>query len=180
MSRKKEVVIPKKIVVLIILIIVIGLIVVCNITLKNNKNKADNNTVSELDISKYKDYEVPVAYYYYGIQNKNFDVFLKAYPEFMNIKDQFTADDLNNFYTTYKDECGDNIKISYEIGEEVHYTQEQLTELVNYISANYNQEINITDAYVINITEKYTGDKQTVESKKTQIVFQFNGQWFSL
>ena len=81
------------------------------------------------------------AYYYYGIQNKNFDVFLKAYPEFMGISSQFSADDLNNFYETYKDECGENIKIDYEIGDAVQYTEEQLADLENYINSKFNKLI---------------------------------------
>jgi hypothetical protein len=98
----------------------------------------------------------------------------------MGISSQFSADDLNNFYETYKDECGENIKIDYEIGDAVQYTEEQLADLENYLKANYQQEIQVSQAYTVNITEKYTGDKQTIESKKTQVVFQFNGQWYSL
>lgn len=179
MSRRKEVNIPKKLIILILLIIIIALVFICKSIVTKNKS-LNNNTVAGLDISKYKDYEVPIAYYYYGIQNKNFDVFLKAYPEFMGISSQFSADDLNNFYETYKDECGENIKINYEIGDAVQYTEEQLADLENYLKANYQQEIQVSQAYTVNITEKYTGDKQTIESKKTQIVFQFNGQWYSL
>ena len=96
MSRKKEVNVPKKLIILILLIIIIALVFICKSIVTKNKS-LNNNTVAGLDISKYKDYEVPIAYYYYGIQNKNFDVFLKAYPEFMGISSQFSANDLNNF-----------------------------------------------------------------------------------
>ena len=76
MSRKKEVNVPKKLIILILLIIIIALVFICKSIVTKNKS-LNNNTVAGLDISKYKDYEVPIAYYYYGIQNKNFDVFLK-------------------------------------------------------------------------------------------------------
>lgn len=179
MSRKKEINISKKLIVLIVLIIIIVLVFICKPTVTKNKTP-DNNTAANLDVSKYKDYEVPIVYYYNGIQNRNFDMFLKAYPDFMEVSSQISSDNLNNFYETYKKECGENIRLEYNIGDATEYTKEQLTDLEKYLKNNYKQDIHVSRAYTINIIEKYTGDKQTIESKKNQIVFQFNGQWYSL
>lgn len=181
MARRKQIVnIPKKLILLIIICIVIAVIFICKGILKKDNSNNNSNTNIELNISDYKDYELPVAYYYNGLQNRNFETFLKAYPDFMGISSQFSANDLNNYYEQYKEECGENVTLSYEIGEAVSYAPSEIEDLKKNFKTNYGVDIDISEAYIINVKVKYTGDKNTVESNKKHTVFKYNGQWYSL
>ena len=107
--KKKEILIPKTVILLIFIILVVTLTLLFK-SIAFSKKTIDSG-FEGLDISKSKNYEIPISYYYYGIQNKNLDAFLKAYPEFMNVKNRFSQNDFDKFYDVFKDECGENINL---------------------------------------------------------------------
>lgn len=111
--KKKEILIPKTVILLIFIILVVTLTLLFK-SIAFSKKTIDSG-FEGLDISKSKNYEIPISYYYYGIQNKNLDAFLKAYPEFMNVKNRFSQNDFDKFYDVFKDECGENINLTYKI-----------------------------------------------------------------
>ena len=91
--KKKEILIPKTVILLIFIILVVTLTLLFK-SIAFSKKTIDSG-FEGLDISKSKNYEIPISYYYYGIQNKNLDAFLKAYPEFMNVKNRFSQNDFD-------------------------------------------------------------------------------------
>ena len=170
MSEKKTLNISKKLIAIIAICIIVIVILICRAIL--NKNPVDT--------SENEDYKLPVEYYYSGIQNRDFETFLKAYPEFMQIDSMITAEDLNNYYEQYKDECGENISMSYEIDEAVAYSAEELQELVNEINTMYKTDVNFTEAYKVNVKTTYSGDENSVEKNTEHTVVKYNDQWYSL
>ena len=178
--RKKQIRIPKIVLMLIFIAVIIVVIVMCKNILQKNKNNNNLNTNVELNTSNYKDYELPVAYYYNGIQNKNFETFIKAYPDFMQIGSQFSAEDLNNYYEQNKDVCGENITLSYEIGDAISYSANEIENLKADFKTNYGINVDLSEAYSVNVKVKYSGDKSSIESNRKHTVFKYNGQWYSL
>ena len=174
--KKKEILIPKTVILLIFIILVVTLTLLFK-SIAFSKKTIDSG-LEGLDISKSKNYEIPISYYYYGIQNKNLDAFLKAYPEFMNVKNRFSQNDFDKFYDVFKDECGENINLTYKITNVTQCSESQLAELENYFKENYMVDVKPDSAYAVNITETFSGDKKEVETLKTQTIFQYNGNWY--
>ena len=84
----------------------------------------------------------------------------------------------DKFYDVFKDECGENINLTYKITNVTQCSESQLAELENYFKENYMVDVKPDSAYAVNITETFSGDKKEVETLKTQTIFQYNGNWY--
>ena len=170
-QEKHNINISKKLIILIIAIIIAIVIFICWRILNNTSN---------INISDNEDYKVPITNIYNAIQNKDLEIYLKTYPEFMQVSSMITAEDLNNYYDQYKNECGENITMTYEIGESEACSEEKLQEIENEINTLYRTNVDFTEAYKVNVKTTYTGDANSIERNTEHTVVKYNDQWYSL
>ena len=51
---------------------------------------------------------------------------------------------------------------------------------VSDFKTNYGFDIDLLEAYNVNVKVKYSGDKSSIESNIKHTVFKYNGQWYSI
>lgn len=137
-------------------------------------------------------YEAPLKNYMEGLKNRDINLVLQSFPEFMQT---FTQADLDSIYANYEAIYGSNVTMEYKLGDSVKIKeQKDLDILASQIKEYYPNagDIQITAAYIINVELSIWGDgvqkEQTTEgenatsNKKTDAqdfyVYQYNGNWY--
>lgn len=175
----------------ILTILLIIFVSVCTFT--GCGKKEDNN-----DEQAYKE---PIINYFDGLKEKNLDKVLSAFPDFMGMSKNITMTEIDELYTYYEKQYGNNINISYEFGDAVALGEEELKELEDEAKSAYPEagDIDFTAGYTVTIkvtvsgsgaTEKVNEDgseennennnggnaaTDTVENQMYSI--QYNGKW---
>lgn len=141
------------------------------------------------DADKDNAYKEPLELYFSGIQERNLEKVLQAFPDFMNMGSMLTQQDIDVFYENYESELGPNITISYSFGEPVRYEGDDLEDFKAEIVAvndNVNKD-DITDAYFVPVTMVVKGDgiegsdvenSTSVEDKVSYYSFKYQGKWY--
>ncbi len=145
-------------------IIIINL---CMLTACGKKENNQNQDVSE-DV-----YLQPIKDYLDGIKNKDIAQILKAYPDFMNMSNVITVENIDDVYKAYEKQFGANIKIEYSIGKATKVKDEDLGNIKAKLQQLYpnSGEINIPRAYVVTVVLTITGDgipKENNEQANTE------------
>lgn len=139
-------------------------------------------------------YESPLKNYMEGLKNRDINLVLQAFPEFMQT---FTQADLDSIYANYEAMYGSNVKMEYNLGDSVKIKeQKDLDILASQIREYYPNagDIQVTAAYIITVELSVSGDgvdnnqsaegenKEVVSNKKTDsqdfYVYQYNGNWY--
>lgn len=166
---------------------------------KENKNQTNNDE---------KAYVQPITDYFEGIKNKELSRILKAFPDFMQMSEKITDEEINDLYKQYESIYGANIKIEYSVGDATALGEDEINDLEdNLLSIYTDQEnIDITAAYIIPVTVTITGDgivsdssnensenkeeNSTIETdaedsnesdnkeQEDMYVIQYNGNWY--
>ena len=174
---------------LVITIVLSSVFVLTGCGKKNKENKDE----------QVQAYLQPLKDYFDGIKNKDINLVLKAFPDFMNMSTKITEDDINDLYSQYESLYGANIKIEYTFGEAIALGEEELSDLENEIVATYTdlQTIDITAGYTVPVKVTVTGDGiQSTENSENaddanknensntnteddeMYVLQYNGNWY--
>lgn len=140
---------------LVVLMIVSTIIVLTGCGKKDNKNNENNELA----------YQEPIKNYFDGIKNRNIAQVIKAFPEFMEMQNNITENDINDLYSQYEELYGKNINIDYTFGEATTIGEEEITELENQIKEVYQNanDINITSGYTVPVEVTVTGDGVKIE-----------------
>lgn len=140
-------------------------------------------------------YEAPLKNYMEGLKNRDINLVLQAFPEFMQT---FTQADLDSIYANYEAMYGSNIIMEYKLGDSVKVKeQKDLDILASQIREYYPDagDIQVTAAYIITVELSISGDgvanEQTAEgedkettanNKKTDsqdfYVYRYNDNWY--
>ena len=149
------------------------------------KNNENNNQNPDAYLQPLKDYMD-------GIINKDPNQVLKAFPEFMNRKENITVDTINEMYTQYESLYGANIKFEYEFEQATKLEEADISALEEQIKGYYTDitEIDITEAYIVPLKLTVSGDgiKEESENQTEQnsshtdttdfYVFKYNDNWY--
>ncbi len=140
---------------LVVLMIVSTIIVLTGCGKKDNKNNENNELA----------YQEPIKNYFDGIKNRNISQVIKAFPEFMEMQNNITENDINDLYNQYEELYGKNINIDYTFGEATTIGEEEITELENQIKEVYQNanDIKITSGYTVPVEVTVTGDGVKIE-----------------
>lgn len=174
----------KKLLVFVVIISSIFLLTGCG---KNNNS--ENNTETDAYLQPLKDYMD-------GLKNKDVNLTLKAFPEFMNKDQEITIENINEMYTQYESLYGANIQLDYEFGTSTKLEESEIFALEEQIKGYYTemQEIDITEAYIVPLKLTVSGDgikdeNTTTEENQTGerasktdttdfYVYKYNGAWY--
>lgn len=119
--------------------------------------------------------------YFEAINDRDFDDYLNCFPaeikaELKNDRDEANCSKeeyMNKLISVYEDDCGDNIVISFKFGK--------ITELEEYnmdaYKAKYGSVPNISEAYVVALTETFNGSKGTKDEQCYCFVGKVRGKW---
>ena len=150
-------------------------------------------------------YLEPLNNYFQGIQNKDAEQILKAFPDFMDMTSRITSEDIDDLYDSYKYLYGENIKFDYSFGEAIAIEESELSEIEEQISAMYEDagDIDFTAGYSVPVTITISGDgvvnsdveenleeeseddtNQELSNSGTEedemYVFEYNGNWYTM
>lgn len=126
-------------------------------------NNTENNTETDAYLQPLKDYMD-------GLKNKDVNVALKAFPEFMKKNEEITIENINEMYAQYESLYGANIQLDYEFGSSTKLEESEITALEEQIKGYYTdvQEIDITEAYIVPLKLTVSGDGIKDENNTTE------------
>lgn len=159
----------KIIALLLILVLSIGMLTGCGDTDKEKEEKEE----------KAAAYEEPVKNYIEGMEEANAEKFLKAFPEFITeyMKDIFTDEMLEEALVELEDEYGKNLEMNFEIKGKEEVSEDELTEQEEDIKTNYDEEVDITKGYELQIDLTIKGDDSEETDTDTLTVYEIDGKW---
>mgnify|MGYP004533886879 CR=1 FL=1 len=156
---------------------------------KENKKNNENTELA---------YEEPLKDYFDGIKNRDIGSILKAFPDFMEMSNNITENDINDLYSQYEELYGSNIKIDYELGTATNISEEDIADLKEQIKEIYQDlgDVDITEGYTVPVTVTITGDGNTENTNEESsennednnsnknveennfYVLKYNGNWY--
>lgn len=136
-------------------------------------------------------FKEPISNYFDGIKNRDVNVIYKAFPSFMEMEKNITADDVNELYRQYESLYGANIRINYEIGEATKVEEEEVKQIQEDLINVYKEKadkIEVTEGYIVPVKVTITGDglapaegeeqKEASNVQESDLqVFCINGTW---
>lgn len=152
----------------------------CNKTDSNNNSAgtAENSSVADNlestgDSTEYdklvESFTPLVDSYYNSIMNKDYDEFSSVFPEFYLKalenesgigKDGYTGKDfMQNNYDWYVNQYGDDFDYAYEFGDIARIMPDSIEECKASIKQYLDADVDIEEAYAVNVQEKVTGSK---------------------
>lgn len=137
-------------------IILVILMIISSVFVFSGCGKKDENNQETVEEA----YLQPLKNYFDGVKNKDVNQILKAFPDFMDMANKVTPEEIDSLYKQYEIMYGANIKIDYSFGEATALVEEDLSELESELSTMYNKEenIDITAGYLVPVTVTITGD----------------------
>jgi hypothetical protein len=131
-------------------------------------------------------YNKPIKYMVKGMQNGDFDLMMKAYPDFM--KDQieeslaYYSDDINDFMkeymNTFKEQYGDNFVVTYKIVDKEKLDSSDVESLEEEIEYTYDEKINIDEIYELDVELSIKGSDGEDSDTSTFTVFKVGSKWY--
>lgn len=152
----------------------------CSKTDSNNNSAgtAENSSVADSlestgDSTEYdklvESFTPLVDSYYNSIMNKDYDEFSSVFPEFYLKalenesgigKDGYTGKDfMQNNYDWYVNQYGDDFDYAYEFGDIARIMPDSIEECKASIKQYLDADVDIEEAYAVNVQEKVTGSK---------------------
>lgn len=116
------------------------------------------------------EYSAPIKNYMEGIKSKNIDQIKSAFPEFKNKSTDITSDDVDDLYRSLEETFGANVNIEYTIGDGTTISDDEINDIEEDLEATYPDagEIEITKAYLVPVTIKFSGDKTRQSNDKAE------------
>lgn len=131
---------------------------------------------------KTKDYEKPIANLVEGIQDADAEKFLSAFPPFISeeMEDLFTDEILEQALELAKEEYGENIKMTYKVVDEEELSEEDLEEMAEEILEYYDEEVEITKGYELEVELTTKGDDDEEVEEDSFEVYEIDGEYYIL
>ncbi len=130
-------------------------------------------------------YQPAFAAMMYGLQTKNFDKFVSAYPKCVaDFEDTiYTTPEkkqafIDKLYTQYQSTLGDNFTFKFTTESETALTANEITELQNYVANTYKGNITISEGYKASFKGTGTGSKGSAPVNITMKCIKVDGEWY--
>jgi len=124
------------------------------------------------------DYEKPVANMFRGMQDKDVDAYISAFPKFMGLADYFNQEYMDYLVETLEKDYGTDIKIKYDVSDKKEISEENIKEMEASIVELYSTTVDIKSGYQLDVEAHITGSEGTdTESSKVD-VYQIDNQWY--
>lgn len=136
--------------------------------------------------SKYgHGYQPAFAAMMYGLQTKNFDKFVSAYPECVGAFEEtvYTTPEarqsfMDKLYTQYQSQLGDDFTFKFTSDSETALTANEITELQNYVANTYKGNITISEGYMVTFKGTGTGSKSSAPLNISMRCIKVDGEWY--
>lgn len=128
--------------------------------------------------TKNNEYEEPIKNMFNGIQNTDLDMYLSAYPDFINYK--ITQSNLNEIMNVYISMYGQDIKISYETKNAEEISKEDLATVQENVKIYYNKECKVEQGYNVEIEKTIKGNKDQQITITHINVYKIDGKWYTI
>ncbi len=125
-------------------------------------------------------YKKPLDYMYKGLQKCDAEIYLKAYPEFMDLDKTINDDFLDKKLNFNEDLYGEKIKYSYKIADKSKVKKDDLKDVQEYIEKRYKEDVKISSGYKLKVKETIKGKKNDHTSTNTAYVYKIDGKWYML
>lgn len=125
-----------------------------------------------------KDYEKPVHNYFEGMEKGDLNTYEKAFPSF--VETYMDEEKLDDLVTMYKDEYGEDFDISYNITNKKELNNDDFEDAKSYIKEEYDQDVNISGGYELEVEATMKGSKDSDTIKTTMYVFKINDVWYCM
>lgn len=180
MLKKNKVI--KIFAILIVMAISMCVLTGCGEDNKESSSKSSKKNDTEIVESMGNDIEQPIKYMVEGLVETNSSKFIKAFPPFISssMGELFDDETLKNALESSTSEYGENIKMSYEVTGKEELDQSKLEEMEKTVKESYNQTVDITKGYELEVKITTKGDK--AEDSETDIfeVYQIDGAYYIL
>ena len=142
-------------------------------------NKEKNNKDKDVIASSY---ETPIKNIVEGLSEANPTKFLSAFPSFIAqpMKSIFTEEYLKGTLEDAKEEYGENIVMSYIIVDKESIDKEELEEIVGEIKDSFDEDVEITEGYEVNVKITTKGDDKEDSEEDSFKVYNIDGDWYIL
>lgn len=122
-------------------------------------------------------YKKPINNFFKGMEKADLDKYLSAFPEFMEMDENFEQEDLDEMLEDLEDEYGDKIKISYKILDKEKIDKEDLEDLQDKIEDYYDEEVKVKKGYELSIKSTIKGKDDEESDTSTLEVYKIDGKW---
>ncbi|MBR1653864.1 MAG: hypothetical protein IJ690_02795 [Clostridia bacterium] len=160
---------------------------------KDNDSDEDDNEEADADLIQYindkknelsgdSDVDRPVKNMVEGLVEANSSKFIQAFPPFLStyMDDFFDDETLKSAVESATSEYGDNIKMSYEVISQKEIEQSKLEEMEKELKESYNQTVDITKGYELEVKITTKGDKAEDSETDSFEVYQIDGTYYIL
>ncbi len=159
-------------IVAVIAIIVIALVVV----FFGGHDKDDKD-----DIETKPSYETPIDNMFEGLEKKDSDKFLSAYPKFISdrVEDWYGDfdDHMDDMYDSLVDDYGKNIKISYKVIDKKKINKDNLEYYEDDIMYMFDEKVDVSAGYEVEIETKIKGKDDEEEDDMDLTILKIDGDW---
>lgn len=125
-------------------------------------------------------YKKPLDYRTKGMQNCDAEIYLKAYPEFIDMDKLINDDLLDTQLNRDEDIYGEKIKYSYKISDKDKVKKDDLEDVQEYIENKYKEEVKVSSGYKLKVKETTEGKKSDSTKTNTRYVYKIDGKWYLL
>ncbi len=128
-------------------------------------------------------YEQPIKYVCDGIENGSFKTMMKAFPEYITDQmEDYYGDEMDELMDgmveNLKDQYGKRVKISYKVTDKDKMDKDDIETLEEDVEYNYDEKVNIKDAYEIEVEMKVKGSEGSDEDESTVTVIKVGSKWY--
>lgn len=122
-------------------------------------------------------YKAPIKNLVKGTNKADADIYLKAYPEFLDmgktIDDEYLKDKIKDNEKDY----GDNLKYSCKILGKEKIDKDDLKYVQDYIKETYDEKVEIKKGFEVKLEKKYKGKDDFDYYTSTAYVYKIDGKW---
>lgn len=119
----------------------------------------------------------PIDNYFKGMQKANAKVYLKAFPEFLDMDDTVDEDYMEKMLDNLEDEYGEKIKISYKITKKEKIKKDELSKVQEYIEKKYDEKVKVKAGYELKVKATVKGKDDEDTDTKKMYVYKIDGKW---
>lgn len=120
-------------------------------------------------------YEKPIKNYFKGMEKSNAEMYMKAFPEFMDY--DYDDDDMEDMMDYLEDEYGEKIKISYKIKDKEKIKKDDLEDIQKYIEEIYDEEVKVKAGYEVKVKATIKGKDGDESNTEEMYVYKIDGKW---
>lgn len=119
----------------------------------------------------------PIDNYFKGMQKGNAKVYLKAFPEFLDMDDTVDEDYMDKMLDNLEDEYGEKIKISYKVTKKEKIKKDELSKIQDYIEKKYDEKVKVSAGYEVKVKATIKGKDDEDTDTQKMYVYKIDGKW---